>query len=218
MSWRKKLGRILLILFTLPYFLVVIYSFIPPISIPIVADFISFKSVKWSWKSHDRIANSLARNIIAGEDQKFCNHHGVDWQSLASVISRAKAGDYSSGGSTINMQVAKNLFYWPLPKFIRKPLEIPMALWIDLVWSKQRTMEVYTNIAEFGDGVYGAEAASKHHFNKSAYSLTPYESSMLAASLPSPGYRNPARPNDYVRYYSSHIRNASGRIDGSCLR
>jgi monofunctional biosynthetic peptidoglycan transglycosylase len=123
---------------------------VPPISIPVVADFISFKSVKWSWQSHDRIANSLARNIIAGEDQKFCGHHGVDWDSLKKVINRAQAGDYSSGGSTINMQVAKNLFYWPLPKFFRKPLEIPMALWIDLIWSKKRTMEVYTNIAEFG--------------------------------------------------------------------
>jgi monofunctional biosynthetic peptidoglycan transglycosylase len=79
-------------------------------------------------------------------------------------------------------------------------------------------MEVYTNIAEFGDGVYGAEAGAKHHFNKSAYSLTPYESSMLAASLPNPEYRNPARPNSYVQQYSNRIRNISGKVDGSCLR
>ena len=215
----RKIRNVLLALFILPYFLVLIYAVVPPISIPVISSFITFNNVKWSWVSADSITDNFYRAAISAEDQKFCIHNGVDWKSLSTVINRvSKAGDYSYGGSTINMQITKNLFLWPLPKVIRKPLEIPLALWADLVWSKKRSLQIYANIAQFGDGIYGVEAASKAFFMKPASALTTQEASLLAAILPNPEGRNPAKPKPYVSYYAAKIRGQMYKIDASCLK
>ena len=210
---RPKMGvmkRIFLIFFALmilPYFLVLIYSFIPPISLPVIGKAITFQEVHWKWRSIDNISPNLARAIISAEDGKFCKHDGVDWEALQKTIKKAeKKGKLTKGASTIPMQTAKNLFLWYLPKIVRKPLEIPLAMWIDFVWSKQRVIEVYMNIAQFGEGVYGAEAAAQHYYGKSAKNLTSAESARLASILPNPIKRSPVKPSKYVRKYSGSIK------------
>jgi len=126
-------------------------------------------------------------------DARFCRHTGVDWEALREVLEDEEGP--SRGASTIPMQAAKNLFLWPGRSYVRKGLEIPIALWMDLVWSKRRMMEVYLNVAEWGDGIFGAEAAAQAYFRKSARDLTRREAALLAAALPNPKRRNPAKPS-----------------------
>lgn len=216
----KKLIMTCIFLFLLPYFLVLIYSFLPPISIPVIGSAISMQETHWKWRSFDNISQSLPRAIISAEDGKFCEHNGVDWEALEKSYKRyEKRGKMKHGASTIAMQVSKNLFYWPLPTMLRKPLEIPMAVWIDFVWSKQRVIEVYMNIAQFGKGVYGAEAAAQYYFKKPSSKLTSAEAARLASILPSPVKRNAAKPSGYVKKYSGSIkaRAAGSREYTSCI-
>ncbi len=133
--------------------------------------------------------------MLASEDSRFCEHAGVDWDAIREVVEGADEDGPSRGASTIPMQTAKNLFLWPSRSYVRKGLELPIALYLDLVWTKRRMMEVYLNIAEWGDGTFGAEAAARRYFNKSAKDLTRREAALLATALPNPFRRNPARPS-----------------------
>ncbi len=218
----KTLFLIIFAMLLLPYFMVLVYSFIPPISMPVIGSALSFQETHWRWRSIDDISPSLPRAIISAEDGRFCEHKGVDWEALEKSYKRyEKRGKLKHGASTINMQIAKNLFYWPLPTMLRKPLEIPMALWIDMIWSKQRVIEVYMNIAQFGKGVYGAEAAAEYYFDKTADELNSGESARLASILPSPMKRNAARPSRYVKKYSGSIRARAAKTGGkyiACIR
>ena len=203
----KQIAKYAAFLFVAPYLLVIIYSVVPPISIPVIAKAITLQNPSWKWRSAKHISANLARAIISAEDGKFCTHSGVDWESLEKTIKKArKKGKLSKGASTINMQIAKNLFYWPLPNIVRKPLEIPMALWIDFIWSKKRTIEIYMNIAQMGPNIYGAEAASQYYYHIPAKNLNPAQSARLASILPNPIKRNPAKPSKYVRKYSGSIK------------
>jgi monofunctional biosynthetic peptidoglycan transglycosylase len=139
------------------------------------------------------MSEHLPRAVITSEDQRFCRHGGVDWGALQEVIEDEEGP--SRGASTIPMQVTKNLFLWPGRSYLRKGLEIPIALWLDLVWSKRRMMEVYLNVAEWGEGIFGAEAAARAYFGKGARDLTRREAALLVAALPNPKRRNPARPS-----------------------
>ena len=121
----------------------------------------------------NQISPNLRLAVIASEDAPFCHHHGVDWGALREVIDDADEDGPSRGASTIAMQTAKNLFLWPWRSAIRKGVEIPLALMIDFVWGKRRVLEVYFNIAEWGEGVFGAEAAAQHYFQKSARPARP---------------------------------------------
>ncbi|MBM3635956.1 MAG: monofunctional biosynthetic peptidoglycan transglycosylase [Alphaproteobacteria bacterium] len=145
----------------------------------------------WRWVSIESISPALSKAVIASEDHRFCTHWGVDFIELQSVLS--DRGGPSRGASTISMQVAKNLYLWPGRSYIRKALELPLALLIDLLWGKKRMMEIYLNIAEWGRGIFGAEAAAQFYFKKPASELTNEEAARLAASLPNPIRRNPAR-------------------------
>ena len=140
------------------------------------------------------IAPTALATVIASEDASFCDNDGVDWGALHEVLSGAGKHGPSRGASTITMQTAKNLFLWPGRSVIRKGIEIPMALVLGKTWSKARTLEIYLNIAEWGDGLYGIEAAAERYFHKSASQLNPHEAALLATSLPNPILRNPARP------------------------
>lgn len=203
----RKLIMFCIFLFLLPYFLVLIYAVIPPISLPVIGSFFSMEETHWRWRSFDNISPALPRAIISAEDGRFCVHNGVDWEALEKSYERyEKRGKMKHGASTIAMQTAKNLFYWYLPTMLRKPLEIPMAVWIDFLWSKQRVIEVYMNIAQFGRGIYGAEAASQIYFKKPARNLSYSEAARLASILPSPEKRNPAKPSGYVKKYSGSIK------------
>jgi monofunctional biosynthetic peptidoglycan transglycosylase len=166
-----------------------------------------------------RISPNLIRAVIAAEDGRFCDHHGVDWQALHRVVSDVvEDDDASHGASTITMQTAKNLFLWHGFSYVRKPIEITLALAIDGIWSKRLIMENYLNVAEFGRGVFGAEAASRHYFRRSAASLGPREAALLAAMLPSPTRRNAAKPTPFVSRYAANISARAGDVSSSCTR
>ena len=152
------------------------------------------------------------------EDGQFCSHHGVDWNSLGSVINDPDGP--SRGASTITMQTAKNLFLWPGRSYIRKALEIPMALALELVWSKRDILEAYLNIAEWGHGVFGAEAAAEAHFHKPARELTRREAALLATSLPNHILRDPAHPTRLQRTLTATVlaRMAQSEPWLGCLR
>jgi monofunctional biosynthetic peptidoglycan transglycosylase len=171
------------------------YRFVPPVSTLMLARWATLRPVDRITVPLDAIAPSLAAAVIASEDGRFCSHRGVDWGALREVIGDAEDDAPSRGASTIAMQTAKNLFLWPGRSYIRKALELPIALYVDLVLGKRRVMEVYLNMAEWGDGIFGAEAAARRHFGKSARNLTAAEAALLAAALPNPRLRNAGRPS-----------------------
>jgi monofunctional biosynthetic peptidoglycan transglycosylase len=151
------------------------------------------------------IAPTALAAVIASEDAGFCDNDGVDWGSLREVLSGAGKHGPSRGASTITMQTAKNLFLWPGRSTMRKGIEIGMALVMGEAWSKAHTLEIYLNIAEWGDGIYGIEAAAERYFHKSASQLNPHEAALLATALPNPILRNPARPTPMQRRLAASL-------------
>lgn len=193
----------------------------PPISTLMLGRWVTLQGADRQWVRLNRISFPVMRSVIAAEDGKFCSHHGVDWQALQGAVEQAvDDGDNAHGASTITMQVVKNLFLWPGRSYIRKGLEVPMAIGLDAIWSKRRIMEAYLNIAEFGDGVFGIEAASRHYFGKSASALSPREAALLAATLPNPAQRNPSQPSEYMNGYAGMIsaRIGANGVATGCLR
>jgi monofunctional biosynthetic peptidoglycan transglycosylase len=170
----------------------------------------------------DRIAPSLPRAVIAAEDDQFCSHHGIDFDELRLVLKAEAAGARRTrGGSSLTQQLAKNLFLWPGRSYVRKALELPLALWIDLVIPKRRQLEIYLNVAQWGpSGEFGAEAAARRAFGKPASALSPGESAMLAATLPNPIRRNAKAPSPTLRRLAATYTTraaARGEID-KCVR
>lgn len=163
------------------------------------------EKVARTWVPLNAISPELVRAVIASEDQNYCRHHGIDFGALREVLSDEDGP--SRGGSTIPMQTVKNVYLWHGRSYIRKALELPLALAADLVWSKRRMMEVYLNVAEFGDGLFGAEEAARRYFGKSADVLNRREAAALAASLPNPRLRNPSTTSPRARTNSFRILN-----------
>jgi monofunctional biosynthetic peptidoglycan transglycosylase len=191
----------------------------PPISTLMVARVFTFRHVERQYVPLKRISPNLVRAVIAGEDGRFCDHHGIDWKAMHAVVENVvEDDDTSHGGSTITMQTVKNLFLWMNMPYLRKPFEIPLAITVDLLWSKRMIMENYLNVAEFGRGIFGAEAAARHYFHKSAANLSPNEAALLAAVLPSPNRRSASRPNPFVSRYAGSIGARAGGVDSSCTR
>jgi monofunctional biosynthetic peptidoglycan transglycosylase len=153
----------------------------------------------YRWVDGKAIARTAARAAMAAEDQRFLEHHGIDFVSLDHALEDYRAGDGLRGASTITQQVAKNLFLWQGRSFVRKALEAYFALLIEFLWSKQHILETYLNIAEFGPGVFGVEAAAQRFFAVSASRLNAPQAALLAAVLPNPRRLNAARPSAYVR-------------------
>src|SRR3954462_5239840 len=157
----------------LPYLLVPLYRVVNPVSTLMLARWVAGKRVEHTFVPMERIAPVLPRSVIASEDGRFCNHHGIDWTGLQASIEDAEDITEARGASTITQQTAKNLFLWPGRSFIRKGLEFPLALWIDLVLPKRRIMELYLNIAEGGpNGDFVIKAGPRHAFNKPAAQLS----------------------------------------------
>jgi monofunctional biosynthetic peptidoglycan transglycosylase len=144
--------------------------------------------------------------VIASEDGNFCNHQGVDWAAVRQVVEAAKNWRAVRGASTIPMQVAKNIYLWEFRSYLRKALEVPLAYAIATIWPKKRVLEVYLNIAQFGPGLFGVEAASQKYFRKPALALTQREAVLLATTLPKPKLRNPARPNRTHRVVANAVQ------------
>jgi len=175
--------------------LILVYRFLPPVSTLMLARWLEGETVERHYVPLARISGFLRAAVIVSEDSRFCEHNGVDWSALRGVLDRAGADGPKRGASTIPMQTAKNLFLWPSRSYVRKAIEIPLALLIDLEWPKRRILEVYLNLAEWGKGVFGVEAAARHYFHKTADRLDANEAALLATALPDPGHRNAARPS-----------------------
>lgn len=157
----------------------------------------SFK-LKQRWLSWERLPKQTALAVVASEDQLFPTHVGFDFKAIYGVLTSTNSAKPMRGASTISQQVARNMYLWTGRSWFRKGLEVWFTLLIELMWGKQRILEVYLNIAEWGRGVFGVEAASLHHFGKSAKRLTPMQSALLASSLPSPLKYQPARPAQHL--------------------
>ena len=187
-------------LLLLPYLLTPFYRAGHPVSTLMAWRWLTGAPVSRQWIDFDAISPALPRSVVASEDAKFCSHHGIDWDALQDAIDDAQDGEAGRGGSTITQQVAKNLFLWPGRSVVRKALEIPLALWIDLVLAKQRMLEIYLNIAEWGpSGQFGAEAGAAYAFGRPAASLSPREAALMAAILPNPVTRSARNPGPGVR-------------------
>ena len=197
--------------------LALLYLAVPPVSTLMIGRWLSGEGVDRRWVPLSAISPNLAAAVIASEDARFCQHGGVDWDELREVLGDADEDGPSRGASTIPMQVAKNLFLWPSRSYIRKGLEVPLALLIDLLWSKRRTMEIYLNMAEWGDGVFGAEAAARSKFGKAARDLTRREAALLATSLPNPRLRNAARPSARHRTLAAIVGARMDNASTACL-
>lgn len=159
-----------------------------------------------SWQPLENISPSLAMAVMAGEDNRFLEHHGFDFVELKKALKEKKSGKRVRGASTISQQTAKNVFLWPGKSLFRKGLEAYFTLLIELVWGKERIMEVYLNVAEMGKGIYGAEAAAERLFQTRASKLGKYQSSLIAASLPNPIKRRADLPTSYHKKRASDIR------------
>lgn len=216
-----RLVRLLLLVLALPYVLCVLYLLVNPPSMLMAARWLGGEKTEQQWVPLHRISRNLRAAVVASEDDAFCQHFGIDFRQLSKSISRAERNNTSvKATSTISQQVAKNLFFWPGRSWIRKILETPLALWIDLIWPKSRILEVYLNIAEWGDGVYGAQAAALHHFYMPASAVTLGQAAFLATSLPGPIQRNASRPGPAQRAMAQQLlfRLQKSGPDLSCIK
>jgi monofunctional biosynthetic peptidoglycan transglycosylase len=196
----RNLLLIVLAALLLPYLLAPLYRASHPVSALMAWRYLTGAPVSRQWVDFSAISPYLPRSVVSAEDAKFCGHHGIDWDALREVIDDAEEGEVTRGGSTITQQVAKNLFLWPGRSVVRKALEFPLALWIDLVLPKQRILEIYLNIAELGpNGQFGAQAGSLYAFGRPASALSPREAALLAAILPNPVRRSARNPGPGVR-------------------
>ena len=215
---RGRLFRTLLVLglmigFVGPVLAVAVYRFVPvPITILMVQRLAEGQGLRKSWRSLDEISPHLVRSAIGAEDANFCSHHGFDLEAIRKAMAHNENSDRTRGGSTISQQTAKNVFLWPDRSYVRKGLEAYFTVLIEVMWGKPRIMEVYLNVAEFGPGVYGAQAASRAFFGVDADDLSPTQAARLAAVLPSPLRYKAANPGPYVRRRTGRIQAAAGTV------
>jgi monofunctional biosynthetic peptidoglycan transglycosylase len=211
----------LLIVLLVPPALLMVYRFLPvPITPLMVIRLVEGEGLHKAWVPLEAIAPALPRAVVAAEDNRFCQHFGFDWQELEGQIDALLAGERARGASTITMQTAKNLFLWPGRDPVRKVLEAWLTPQVELLLSKRRILEVYLNVAEFGPGIYGAEAAARAYFAKPASALSAREAALLAAILPSPRNWSPVRATEYIRGRERTIRTRIDQLGAmlDCIR
>jgi monofunctional biosynthetic peptidoglycan transglycosylase len=207
---RSIMVRILLAivgLAILPYVLIFFYllPFIHPVSTLMLRDLALLRGYDRQWVSLDDISPVLVQSVMMSEDGQYCFHGGVDWAEMRMLVGDTLSGEATRGGSTIPMQTSKNLFLWNGRSFVRKAMELPLAVTSDFIWSKRRLLEIYLNIAEWGPGIYGIEAAARHHFKVPASKLSRHQAALLAVSLPNPIDRNAGKPGRGLRRLAAVI-------------
>jgi len=225
--WRRRLLwlPVWLLLFTVLQVLVLRFVDPPFTSFMAIRQFEALGEGDWrfriahDWRDLDRIAPSLPLALIAAEDQAFAGHHGFDLNAIRQARARNERGGRLRGGSTISQQTAKNLFLWQgsgrASRWLRKGIEAWYTVLIEALWPKRRILEVYANVAEFGDGVYGAQAAARRFFGRDADRLTPSQSARLAAVLPSPRRYSAADPGPYVQRRARWIERNMRQLGGT---
>lgn len=226
--WYKRLFRavfkLLISLFLFSILMVVVYRFAPvPVTVlqlsRCVEQFENDKPIRLrkDWVALDEISNKLQLAVVCAEDQKFLNHNGFDVKAIEKAIEHNRKGKRVRGASTISQQTAKNVFLWQGRTWVRKGLEVYFTALIELIWSKERIMEVYLNVIEMGDGIYGAEMASQIYFKKSASRLSASEAAILASILPSPRKYSALNPSKFVRsrqaWTINQMRHWGGKLD-----
>lgn len=204
--------------------LVLLLRFVP---VPVSALMIERRMAAWTgskpyaprhrWVSLDEISPNMGVAVIAAEDQNFPDHFGFDWQAIEKAYVHNEHSRRKRGASTVSQQTAKNLFLWESRSWVRKGFEVWFTLLLETEWSKRRILEVYLNIVEFGDGVYGVEAASRTYFGKPASRLTPSEAALLAAVLPNPHKYRVSAPSEYVLGRQAWILNQMRQLGGGQL-
>lgn len=197
----------------------IIYRFVPPPFTPLqlirmTGQLRSGEKMEASrdWVSLNDISPHMIRAVIASEDNNFLKHYGIDFEAVRKAREMNKKGRTMRGASTISQQTAKNVFLWPDRTWVRKGLEVYFTGLIEIFWGKQRIMEVYLNVIEMGDGIYGAEMAAQNYFHKPASDLSRGEAALIAAVLPNPRRWNPAAPTAYIQRRKQSILRVMGQL------
>lgn len=215
----KWFKRLILFFFISSLFMVLIYRWVPVFVTPLML----IRSLEHvfsgemprmhkKWIPLNEISKYLPKAVMAGEDQNFMNHSGFDFKAMKKAFKYNKKGKKIRGGSTISQQTAKNVFLWPARSYIRKAFEAYFTILIEFFWSKERIMEVYLNVIETGDGLYGVEMAAQKYFNKPAKMLTKSEAAAIAACLPNPRIYKPTLNSSYVNRHKSFILKYMGNM------
>lgn len=209
----KFIGKVILYFLGISIGLVILFKFIPVPFTPLMfirtfEQIDSNDKVVWKrdWVSIDEMGTSIQKAVIASEDGKFTTHNGFDVKAIEKAYKNNQKGRKVKGGSTISQQTAKNVFLWPGRSYLRKGLEAYFTVLIEVVWGKERIMEVYLNSIEMGNGIYGIEAASQHWFNKSAKNLTKAEAAAIAAILPNPRVYKAKNSSRYIERRKNAIK------------
>ncbi len=222
-SFFSKMKRVILktilILFVGSIVLVIAGRFIPVFYTPLmfiraaeqISDGEKLK-IKKDWTSIDEISPNMVRAVVASEDNLFLQHNGFSVEDIKKALEHNQKGKRIRGGSTISQQTAKNVFLWPQRSWLRKGLEAYFTVLIEFFWSKERIMEVYLNVIETGDGIYGVQAAARHYFDTSAKYLTRSQAASIAVCLPNPRKYNPEKPSTYIRKRTKHIVDVMKKI------
>lgn len=207
--FRRVILRGLLSLVAVVLVWICLYAVLPPPTTPYIwSESRRLGDVRYDWVPFEQISPHLARAAVAAEDANFCVHWGFDMEAIRDAI----ADGAQRGGSTISQQVVKNAFLWHGRSWTRKALEALLTPVVETLWSKRRVLEVYLNVAEFAPGVFGAEAAARHHFGVSAADLSPRQAALLAAVLPNPAERNASRPSAWVERRAAAIADGAATI------
>ncbi|MCX6271642.1 MAG: monofunctional biosynthetic peptidoglycan transglycosylase [Bacteroidetes bacterium] len=223
-SFGKKIWKIIrwamILFFGSSVFFTILYRFIPPPLTPLMVirvfqQLTNGESVTLQkyWMPLDKISNNLEQAVVTSEDNEFLDHYGFDFEAIKKAQEYNANHKKTKGASTISQQTAKNVFLWPQRSWIRKGLEVYFTGLIELLWGKRRIMEVYLNVIEMGDGIYGAEMASQKYFNKPAGKLTKVEAALLAAILPNPRLYSAVKPSPYIQRKQLWILNHMNKVD-----
>lgn len=216
--WSFRLAAAGLGLFgALPLLVVILAALLPVPATPLMLlRLLEGEGWDQAWVPLSEVSPHLVPSILAGEDNGFCQHEGIDWAALERAVSEVEQGqrEQQRGASTLSMQVAKNLLLWPGRDRLRKGMELTYVAWIEALWSKRRILEVYVNIVEWGPGLYGVSAAARHHFGVSPADLTARQAALLAAVLPNPRERDAGKPSGYVSERAATLERRARDIAG----
>jgi len=211
--WRF-VKRLFLFLFIFQFVYIILLKWLnPPITVTQLSSLLTGHGLKRDYVNKKQMSVNAKLAVIASEDQLFPDHNGFDFKSIEKAMKHNQKSKSLRGASTISQQVAKNVFLWQGRSWIRKGLEVYFTFMIELIWGKKRILQVYINVAEMGDGVFGIEAASQKYFNKPALNLSRQEAAMIAACLPNPVRYKVRPPSSYVLYRAGWIMRQMNNLD-----
>jgi monofunctional biosynthetic peptidoglycan transglycosylase len=214
-------ATVVIVFVTAPYVIAPFYRFVDPVSMPMLWRWAIGARVERVWLPLDRISPALPLAVIGAEDGTFCHNRGIDLGAMREALEQYDDSGRERGASTITQQTVKNLFFWQGRSIVRKAMEIPLAVWLNLVLPKRRVLEIYFNIAQWGpNGEFGAEAGARYAFGKSARNLNAHEAAEMAAILPNPGRRSARAPSALVHQLSGIYERRAEAFPGldACVR